>query len=696
MTPRTPITPRRREARSLRLAAVLAVWLGWVAVASAAHPWWDAKWKHRRKVTVENPKPTLLEGEDFAVAEVYTAGKAAGDGSDIRVTTVHRRVVPSRVLMTGPGDRAVVAFAIRPKVQTYYVYFGNRKPPKPDETLEIKRGVLMETWKYPGGQAGNLKQARRVLGEAKTLLGRDVRDRLFIGHNPFGPQAAVASRFTGWLMCPVKGEYLFSISSSNASFLLIDDVLLISNGGWHGPQRDIRKRDRVQLTAGLHKVTFLHVSPAGTPVAVLAWKPPGQKRVTYIPPAAFAPFHQATPGLMETLGDSETVDFIPTHAGETFMKNRYYQRYVFEGLKDGKSVYRKTLHWDFGDGQTATGDKPEHVYLTPGMHKVTVSAETHLGKRTRTHRVFVSRPWDRVTSNKLDAVREYAKLVAEYDFAKLPPRANAEAMLLLARGKQSEALLSAGSALLRRDKAPGIVLPDAMEPYVELLSARGKDLDAAGDLLTGAKIATTPDASARLMVDAAGILLRHGKTTESLQIFEAVVRKYATLTTAPAIREARIGIGDVWRAGGDAGKAAAAYDKAGDKPYHEQKKPAVEKGDFARHVEAYLRKRNYDDAETYLKRWAMAYPGDKLDGYWSLMAARLYVGRKQYDRAVLEAEILARVSPRSNHVPQLLMLAAEAYLAIEASDKAAATWKRVVKDYAESPLALKASEKLQK
>jgi tetratricopeptide (TPR) repeat protein len=376
------------------------------------------------------------------------------------------------------------------------------------------------------------------------------------------------------------------------------------------------------------------------------------------------------------------------------MKNRYYQRYVFEGLKSGKSVYRKTLHWDFGDGQTATGDKPEHVYLSPGMYKVTVRADSHLGKRTRTHRVFVTRPWDRVTSNKLDGVREYAGLVAEYDFAKLSARSNAEAMLLLHRGRQIKAMLAAGEALLKRDKAPGILLPDAMAPYVEARLLAGKELEAAIDLLRAGKIATTPDASARLMVDAARILLRHGKTTRSLQVFQAVVDKYATLTTDPAIREARIGIGDVWRAGGDADKAAAAYDKAGDKPFHEQKKPAVEKGDFARHVEAYLRKRNYDDAETYLHRWAMAYPGEKLDGYWSLMATRLHMGRKQFGRAVLEAEILARVSPRSNHVPRLLMLAAEAYQALKRPEQAAATWKRVVTDYAESPLAVTAAEKL--
>jgi tetratricopeptide (TPR) repeat protein len=681
-------------APAARIAFVAAVLLT-VTAASAAQPWWNTKWKHRRAVTVENPKPTLLDGEDLAVATVYTGGKARKDGADIRVTTAQRRVVPSRVLMTGPGDRAVVAFAIRPKVTKYYVYFGHSKPPENDDVLEIKRGVLMETWKYPGGQAHNVKQARRVLNKANKLIGRDVRDRIFIGHNPFGPRSAVTTRFTGWLMCPVKGEYLFSISSRNAGFLLIDDVLLIDNGGWHGPQRDIRKRDRIKLDAGLHKITFLHVNPAGTPMAVAAWKPPGRKRVSYIPPAAFAPYHTAEPGLMETLGRQETVDFIPHHAGETFMKNRYYQRYVFEGLKDGKSVYRKTLHWDFGDGQTATGDKVEHVYLSPGLYEVTVSANSHLGKRTRTHRVFVTRPWDRVTSNKLDGVRTYAKQVAGYEFAKLSARSNAEAMLLLHRGRQIEAMLRAGKALLKRDKAPGLLLPDAMAPYVEAMTAAGKELDAAGDLLTGAKIATTPDASARLMVDAARILLRRGKTTRSLQVFEAVVSKYATLTTAPAIREARIGIGDVWRAGGDTEKASAAYEKAGDKPYHSHKKPAVEKGDFARHVEAYLRQRKYDDAETYLKRWAMAYPDEKLGGYWSLMAVRLHMGRKQYSRAVLEAEILARVSPRSNHVPQLLMLAADAYLALEAPKKAATTWKRVVTDYAESPLALKAAEKLE-
>ncbi|MFP4054853.1 MAG: PA14 domain-containing protein, partial [Phycisphaerae bacterium] len=616
------------------------------------------------------------------------------DGSDVRVATGDGREVSSRVLMTGPGDKLRVAFAIRPGIKQYYVYFGHDDPPARDEELEIKRGVLMESWEYPGGQANNLKQARAVLKKADKLIGRDIRDRIFIGHNPFGPQAAVVSRFTGWLLCPVDGEYTFSCSSSNASFLLIDGVLLIDNGRWHAPQRDIRKRDRVKLKAGLHKLEFLHVNPWGNPVAVVAWKPPNHRRVTYIPPGAYAPFRQATPGMMEKYGQSIAVDFLPVHAGETFMQNRYYQRYVFQGFGKGRAVRASKLKWDFGDGQTAEGEQVQHVYLSPGLHKVTCTAKTFGREVKRTHKVFVSRPWDRVTENKLDGVKEYAGFVARYDFAKLPARANAEAMLLLDRGGQTAAMLAAGAALLQREKIPGGAAKLAMPAYVEAMSAAGKELQAAEDLLTAAKASSTPDAAARFMVGAGRILLNRGKITDALNVFESAVRKYAPLTTDPAVREARIGIGDVWRAGGHRDKAAAAYDKAGPQPRDRNKKPAVEKGDFARHVEAYLLKRKYDDAETYLRRWELAYPMDKLGGYWSRMAVELYLRQKRYAEAVLEAEVLVRVNPGSNYAARLLLYAHDAYRMLEKPKLARGALQRIVKEYAESPLSEEAARML--
>ncbi len=685
--------------RILPVALVLMALACATPARAAGHPWWKPAWRFRRAVTVENPEWTKIDGADLALVTMPTGGKMNKDGRDVRVATSGGKEVPCRVLMTGPGDRVRLAFETRPKVKHYYVYFGNPDANAPEEPLEIRRGVLMETWAYQKGPANNLRQARRTMADHKgKLLGRDLVDRVFVGHNPFGPQAAVMTRFTGWLLCPADGEYTFACSSSNASFVLIDGKEVIDNGGWHRAQRDIRKQGKITLKRGLHKVTFLHVSPWGYPTAVLAWKPPGHKDVKLIPPGAYAPFQRGEAGAMARRGSATGIDYLPEHAGEAFVANRYYQRYVFRASSSGLEGRKITYAWDFGDGQTATGEQVEHVYLVPGMYRVTLTVKGPRRELTRSNRIFVTRPWERVTSNKLDGLRDYGKIVATYRLDRLPARACGEAILVFDRLKAPDHVIQAGRAMLGRDeKIPGALLRAAMPMVTDSLLAKDKSSAAASALLKAAELSSTPDVSARLTVDAGRILLRRmNKTDDALTTFQVVLKKYASLTTDPAIREARIGIGDVWRAGGDYDKAAAAYEKAGVDLGDSGKKPEVLRGDLARHVEAYLKDRKYADAATYLEKWRLAFPADLLDGYWSWMAARVYLAQEQYVNAVREAEVLVRVNPRSNYGAKLLMIAHRGQLLLRNEKAARETLRRVVEEYPETEEADQASAKLKR
>ncbi|HUS48021.1 MAG TPA: PKD domain-containing protein, partial [Phycisphaerae bacterium] len=393
------------------LTVLLVLAGGWAPAAARAEgpAWWNASWQYRREIDVGEQKPTGLAGDDIAVVTMPTGGQVKSDGSDVRVVSARGVTTPCRALMVGPGDLVRVALAIRPGETKYHVYFGNANPPKSSEKLDIRRGVLLETWKYEGGRIRTLEQARDVLSAgSKTFVGADFLDRIFLGHNPFGPQEDVARIFTGWLICPADGEYMFVTSSTNASFLLIDDKLVVDNGGWHGPQRDIRKNGRITLKAGLHKLTMYHVSGGGDPIAVAAWRPPGRDRVEVIPREAFAPVAAGKPGVMRRCGHDVGIDFLYEHPGEAFMANRYYQRYAFRALAAGNLGRNVQWQWDFGDGQKAEGEKVEHVYLTDGEHAVTLTVRTGLGVFKQTNRLYVSRPWDRVTQAEQESVRSYA------------------------------------------------------------------------------------------------------------------------------------------------------------------------------------------------------------------------------------------------------------------------------------------------
>jgi PKD repeat protein len=686
----------RKNMSAIRVAATaLAAATLWASAEPSwgQAAWWNQKWPYRRAVTVPAPaKATRLGGDEIAAMNMPTAGLPAADGGDIRVATMAGTEVPCRVLMVGPGDEVKLAFAIRGVGNTFHVYFGNPAPPPAKEQLEIKRGVLQETWLYEGGGIKTLKEVEAVIDKAKKILGRDFRPNVFVGHNPFGPENTLATRFTAYLDCPTAGKYEFASSSQDASFLLIDDKEVVDNGGHHAPQNDIRMKGSTDLKAGLHKLTFYHVNTKDDPVAVAAWQAPGDTKIWPISEKSFPPVYKCEVGPIEQYGRGIAVDFIPTYGGETFLRETYYQRWAFEALK-GPTIGKPEMQWDFGDGQKSTAAKVDHVYLMPGPYTVTLTAKTYRGEMTVKNRIFVSRPWDQVATNRLDDQAVQAKIVQDYDFAALSPEANAHAILMLDKvgASAAPAVRKAGQALLARPEAPGevvsLVLPlfaDAMPP---------KDRVAA--YLTAEKMTKSVATRAEMAELAGRNMLRNlDDPDEAMKTFERIVRQYGPATNCSAIRAAKIGIGDVWRFRGKLEEARTAYTTAGYGINVNMARLEITKGDYARHVEDYLRKNEFTDAEDFVEQWAGDLPGDKLEGYWSLLVTQLCLRKKEYDAAVREVNVLVKVNPTSNYAAQLLLLSSEAYKKLGKDDQAKAALEKIVKNYPESPLAAEAAKAL--
>jgi len=679
--------------KSHLIAAVVAAVAG---LCPAADPWWSAAWSFRRAVTVPVEQAfTRLPGEDVAVVTIATAGKCQPDGSDIRVATDRGHLLASRVLMMGPGDFAKVAFAVRPSVTRYYVYFGCPDA-KPADTLDIRRGILMETWEYDGGPTGSLEQMRRVVQAAnRTFIGRGFVDRVFIGYNPFGPQSSIASVFTGWLKCPRDGTYTFVTSSQNASFLLMDDMLVVSNGGHHGPQHDIRVQGTTTLKAGLHKLTFYHASRAGDPIVVAAWRLPGETEVHVIPPGAYTPVADGQGGPLGVQNNAPCIDFTVSHDGEAFLQERYFHRYTFKAGSTGLPAAGIGWQWDFGDGQQADGAEVEHVYLRPGLVTVTLKARTGQGAMTRANRIFVTRRWETITTTTLDGLPRHARIVSDYDFGRSDPETLLWAMLLCHREGRPEAVLRAGEALAKRPQLPSYVVEQAIPMYADLLVS-DRPAEAAGVLVKAASAVDNAAVAAALLVKAGGIHLRGGDDKAAEALFNQVIGKYGPMISGADVRAARIGLGDVWRRRGELEKAGQAYGAAGVGREFADKSAALARGDLARHVEAYIRQKEYDWAQDYLQKWQDAYPEDRLEGYVTLLWVRLLAARQDPVRAAEAAEELVGVNPASHYAAQLLLEGAEAWGRMARSEKRKALLEKLIKDYPESAAAGEARKLLQK
>ncbi|MDP6636321.1 MAG: PKD domain-containing protein [Phycisphaerae bacterium] len=668
------------------------------SAARAADPWWSPKWRYRREITVEETTPTRLGGADIISVKIATGGVSKPDGSDIRVTTPMGKEVLSTVLMVGPGDSARLAFAKQGGLKKYYAYLGNPDAPPRRAVLPIQRGVLLETRRCSVNPPGKLSDAKKIFEKSGPMMGKRFMDRMFLGYNPFGPDDAIANLMIGYVVAPKTGQYTFSCSSNNASFLLVDDKLLISDGGWHRPQRDIRRNAKVNLRAGLHKLTFYHINRKSNPVLVVAWKEPGEKRVRVIPPAAYSLVHTGKAGTMQQVSKPLDIDFSPVYAGEAFAANRYSQRYTFTAQTVGRGGKGLKWEWDFGDGQTSTEAAVDHVYAVDGLYTVTLKSKTPRGELIRTNRISVSRPWDRVTHRKIDQEKDHAAIIAGYNFQTLNADAVAPAFELLKRSKLTKDMIRACTAFLNRKTLPAAGVRAVAPVVSKLMLDSAQAANAVKVLLVAADRCDTPETSARMTIMAARIVLDNVRDDkEAMKLYTRAADRYGKKITPATGRDAQIGVGDVWRARGDYDKALAAYKTAGLGPEARGKKHPILRGDFSRHVESYtVSSQNYEWAEQYLQRWAQTFPADKLDGYFSLLSARLWMAQGRYGEIVHEADILARVNPTSNYGAQLLMLAAEACRKMDKPDKAAATLKRIVDIFPESPLAVEAADTLKK
>jgi TolA-binding protein len=204
----------------------------------------------------------------------------------------------------------------------------------------------------------------------------------------------------------------------------------------------------------------------------------------------------------------------------------------------------------------------------------------------------------------------------------------------------------------------------------------------------------TPASRARVLALAGRILLdEKAATAAALEMFEQAAR-FAAPAAAEAARNARIGMGDVWRLRGDLEKAMAAYKAAGDLPGRAGA-AAIQRGDYARYVEDFMRRGELEEALKHLAKWEYAFPADRLQGYSTLLRVRLLLAENEHAAAARQAEMLVKANPDSNYSPELLMHAAEAHAALGQTEQARNALKRLADNYAESPLAAEAAGKLE-
>lgn len=662
--------------------------------APAATRWWDPSYRARREVTVYAPL-AKLPGDDCAIVTIYTGGHMKPDGSDIRVVTGDS-VVPHKLYGVGPGDKATLAFKVERGKRNYHIYFGNDQAEAPGDKWEPQRGLILETRGYKGGGFGNLAAMRRTMKRAGPFYGAGEVDRVWHGHNLFGPTERFVSEYVGWLVCTTAGTYHFATSSDCASFLLVNNKLVVAWPGWHGPVADARHSGRVTLTAGIHCLAYLHVNGSGASCAVAAWRTPTSKSFEVIPRGAFAPLSRTAIAALELASRKRAPDFDFEIIGEALLTTDepdYAVKIRFRNRTGGAE--NASCRWDFGDGLAATGAFVDHIYLAEGIHTVTMTLGTTADSPRITQRIHVHQHWGWQTRKEIDDIASYFAEISTYDLEKLQPSSLA-AMLKLAADRGSRGFLKsvALTIVARNDGVERRLVEDAMAALRRVFGVARLIRD--GEILKGYSDAfrtADGDSKAALAIELSDILLELGRAAEAGQFARAAL---AGNPSEKARRKLLMVYAETAAYVGDAEAARRSLEAADAiKLERTSVQETAMTGALALVVEDFLARKQYDEAEEALEKWEWESPLEKLVGYSSYLGGRLYAGRGRVGRALREFASVVAVSPESPWAPRALLSSARLLAASGEREQARRQLRRITAEYMSSPEVNEAEELLE-
>ena len=584
---------RTKMSLSTRWAAVLM--LGATTPALAQPAWHAPGWSHRAVVKVG----VAGSGSDTAAVRILHAGTARDDGRDYRLFDGAGRPVPYAITYHAPGRDTLISFRAAVPGGTFGVYFGKADAP-PDAMRALvdpqpgagppqpgpaaggwipRAGLVLTTMRRPpeidnpktvDAMAALITQSPRIDGAAYR---RNIRD----GVNPFGDSDHFISVYRGWIRLPKAGTYGFCTASNEASFSFLDGKELVHWPGRHTEQRGKygQKDTEVKVASGLHYVEYYHEEMLLYQVAFLGYRPPGGPHFVGIPDSLFPQPHPANVVRYEREGRRPTVLPRVELVDSIWPRHRpsgQYTRYRFAAEAGAEAADLKgwAFHWQFGDGQEASGRTADHVYLATGGHDVRLTATAPDGATVERHWPLVVFPIEHLAEGFKEGKRsDYTPMVSRYDRSKLGDATIAELVRFFDEtGMRTEATATARDLLGRADAAAANRL-DAHLVIAGVGDSRNAwhatpAPNAADHLLAALRLAKTPARTLRVMAR----LIRHVGVDKA--DVEAAETRYAEAETLVkqhtlsgqvkrAFREATIAVGDAHLAAGRHDQASQDY-----------------------------------------------------------------------------------------------------------------------------------------
>ncbi len=603
----------------------------------------------------------LVEREGDAAAAVADAvvhpfGLSSGEPT---ATVFDERgdVVPQEVVWRAPHDPWRIRFAASDG-RRWRVRIEESVSSAPlIATWAARAGVLLETRALPPGDVTTLDDFQRLWALGTPVLGRSAVDRIFHGLHPHGSATPLLARYDGWLRIETAGRYRFATVTDDASFLLVNDHLVASWGGWHnlvGGERGEHSGE-VTLPRGLCKLTLLNAQKDPEFLVGAYWQPPEAPRLVPIPADAFAPV-----GATRITGVSASVaaQAVAAFGGEMV---RHFatddQCWILVRLRvlapaDGGTRYV----WRADDGASGTGPEWTHLFYTPGVREVTLEVlrdgqvAGRLSRRIRVHPVGLQQhAFDDEAFARLQAAGVIESGVS------LPLADLCQAILLADTVQAAPLLTTFGAVALGRLAA---FSADQLQPLYRLgyhfQSPAVRRYDAAARCWRAviACPGAADDLVARTQLHLAGLLIHTGGGLgEALGLLQAC--RTAHLGDGDR-RLLLIYRGDAAAAAGDRDAAARRYQEAGGTVAADDTAFEVRRAARLERARAYLRMREYEAAESTLRALEWERPLTRMELETGLLLIEVFHQRGELQVALAQARRLGAVAPAGPRQADLL------------------------------------------
>lgn len=475
-----------------------------------------------------------------------------------------------------------------------------------------------------------------------------------------------------------------------------------------------------------------------------------------IPPEVFrtAAIGREPAGPVSLRNEKLVPDFLVQIAGSVPLPDNDIPlvRVVFRDTSPRSLSLNAKASWEFGDGQTSAEANPQHVYLRPGLYTVKLAVRRAGKPFTMANRIYVDAP-PQTGREQLDVLDDYLPILQSYDPRTLD--AAALAQWVAAYQAKADGLFAPpdasdtprgkpGRKPAKKETPEGAPAPEDLQRQQQLQAARraeaikyvalaveggraglaspaiananNEDLLRLARMLgpmarfqlgdsrlagaiweTTAQRLTQPAAQGYCHLEAADIALND---LASLKAGKRLLDQATEKLKDPQSKELAARLqrvwGDYYALAGDGNKARQSYLAAD--ALASAGRTNVERiawqGAHGRSAEQFLKSGELDRAAAELHQWQEEFPADKINGYITLLFARYWFGRQQYEAAIGFAGQLSAVNPDSPYIDQLGLLAAECELARGNPDRAIARLEALLQNYPGSPLVPAIKERL--